>query len=563
MLSELTVHHLALVDKASIPFGPGLNVITGETGAGKSVLMGALNLILGARADRKVLRTGEDRASVRGVFHLEHPEKVNRILEEAGLEPCEEGLLILFRELRAEGNGRQTVNDAPVTLTLLKRLGDELVDMHGPYDHQSLLDPETQRAFVDASGTRPETHRAYAGAWNALRETRRRRRELEGDSETLEQQLDLLRYRVQELEQAALQPGEEDSLREEHTLIGNAQNIVEGLSGTLLALDEAEGNAFDALAAARRALDGLHDIHPDAPAWLGEITALQTQLRELAASLRLAGDRIEADPGRLTWLDDRLAVYARMRKKYGPSVEDALETLADAKQRLSDLEDREGLLAELDTREAEQLKILKEAGMALRAERRTAADDLSARILAQLQDLGFPEARFDIALLDAEPSATGLDLIDYQFAPNPGESIRSLRDIASSGEISRVMLAIKTLLAAFDQIPVMVFDEIDANVGGEMGHAIGRKMAEVGSTRQVLSITHLPQVAVHGNRHLAVRKEVSDGRTFTRVTLLEGETRVDEIARMLGGKQHASLSADHARELLQNARPPLFSAPAK
>jgi DNA repair protein RecN (Recombination protein N) len=554
MLTELSVHNLALVEKASIAFGPGLNVITGETGAGKSVLMGALNLILGARADRKALRTGEDKGSVRGVFQLAHPDKINSILENAGLEPCEDGLLIIFRELKAESTGRQTVNDAAVTLTLLKKIGDELVDMHGPYDHQSLLDPETQRAFVDASGTRPETHQAYADAWSALRDTRKRRRELEGDADALEQQLDLLRYRVQELEQAALEPGEEDTLREEHTLIGNAQNIVEGLSGALLALDEAEGNAFDALAAARRALDSLDDIHPDAPAWLEEVTALQTQLRELAATLRLAGDRVEADPGRLTWLDDRLAVYSRMRKKYGPSVEDALETLAESRQKLKDLEDREGLLAELDAREAKQLKALETTGLALRTERQTAAKDLAARILAQLKDLGFPEARFEIAILEAEPSPSGLDLIDYQFAPNPGEAIRSLRDIASSGEISRVMLAIKTLLAAYDQIPVMVFDEIDANVGGEMGHAIGRKMAEVGGTRQVLSITHLPQVAVHGHQHLAVRKEVTDGRTYTRVTPLEGENRVDEIARMLGGKQHATLSADHARELLENAQ---------
>ncbi len=553
MLTELTVNNLALVEKVSIRFGPGLNAITGETGAGKSVLMGALNLILGARADRKALRTGEDKGSVRGVFSLRYPDKINQILEEAGLEPCEDGLLIIFRELKAEGNGRQTVNDAAVTLALLKKLGDELVDMHGPYDHQSLLDPDTQRAFVDASGTTPAAHQAYAAAWTALRETRRRQQELQGDADALEQQLDLLRYRVQELEQAALEPGEEETLREEHTLIGNAQNIIEGLSGALLALDETEGNAFDALAAARRALETLRDIHPDAAVWLEEVEGMQTQLRELAASLRLAGDRIEADPGRLTWLDDRLSVYSRMRKKYGPTVEDALETLAESQQRLKDLEDREGLLAELAAREAKQLQDLQTAGKALRKERRAAAKDLEAKILNQLRDLGFPDARFEIAVLDAEPAPSGIDLIDYQFAPNPGEAIRSLRDIASSGEISRVMLAIKTLLADYDQIPVMVFDEIDANVGGEMGHAIGRKMAEVGDTRQVLSITHLPQVAVHGHQHLAVRKEVVDGRTFTRVTPLTGEDRVDEIARMLGGKQHASLSADHARELLANA----------
>ena len=554
MLTQLTVQNLALVEKAAIAFAPGLNVITGETGAGKSVLMGALNLILGARADRKALRTGADKGSVLGVFSLSSPETVNEILADAGLEPCEEGLLMIRREINAETTGRQMVNDSPVTLALLKRLGDVLVDMHGPYDHQSLLNPDTQREIVDASGVSAAARESYAEAWRALRGVQKQRQALEGDEETLERELDLLRYRVEELEQAELVEGEEEALLEEHTLIGNAQNIAEGLSGTLLALDEEEGNAFDALAAARRAMSGLRDMHPDAPVWLDEVDAMQTQLRELAASLRTASDKIEADPGRLMWLDDRLSVYSRMKKKYGPDVADCLASLETARQRLSTLENREMLLEDLAKDEEKARGKLEAAGLALRKERESAAQKLAKRILDQLIDLGFPDARFEIAVEAASPSPVGLDLIDYQFAPNPGEAMRSLKDIASSGEISRVMLAIKTLLAAHDRIPVMVFDEIDANVGGEMGHAIGRKMAEAGRTRQVLAITHLPQVAVHGDHHLAVAKEVSDGRTFTRVKPLLNEDRVAEIARMLGGTRHASLSAEHARELLANAK---------
>jgi DNA repair protein RecN (Recombination protein N) len=554
MLTELTVQNLALVEKASIQFGPGLNVITGETGAGKSVLMGALSLLLGARADRKALRSGEDQASVRGVFVLADSSAVDAVLADAGLEACEGGLLIIRREIKEEGAGRQTVNDATVTLALLKRIGDALVDMHGPYDHQSLLDPETQRGFVDASGTRAETHREYRGIWEELRSLRARIRELEGDGDALAEHLDLLRYRVAELERAELQAGEEETLREEHRLIGNARNIVEGLSGALQAMEEGEGNAFDALAAARRAVDGLRPLHPDAEIWFGEVEGMQNQLRELAGSLRLAADRIEADPGRLDWLDERLSVYSRMRKKYGPRVEDALETLENSRQRLRDLENRESVLADLQARGQSLLAVLHRAGEVLRAERTAAAAGLEKEILRQLRDLGFPDARFEIRVIGEEPGPAGLDRVEYAFAPNPGEAMRNLRDIASSGEISRVMLAIKTLLAAHDRIPVMVFDEIDANVGGEMGHAIGRKMAGVGATRQVLSITHLPQVAVHGHQHLAVRKEVVDGRTFTRVMSLDVEARVEEIARMLGGKQHAKLSIDHARELLENAR---------
>ncbi len=552
MLTELTVNNLALVEKTTIPFGAGLNVITGETGAGKSVLMGALQLLLGARADRKVLRSGADQGSARGVFQLADPSAVNAILEESGLEPCEGGLLILRRVIRAEAAGQPFVNDAPVTLALLKRIGDVLVDMHGPYDHQSLLDPDTQRAIVDAAGVPPKTRDTYAEAWRELRANQRRQEELQGDAGLMEQQLDLLRYRVRELEAAELAVGEEENLREEHTLIGNAQNILEGIGGALSALDESEGNAFDALASARRALEGLQRLHPEADAWLGEVESLQRGLRELAASLRHAADRVEGDPSRLQWLDERLGLYSRLRKKYGPTVEDCLATLADSRSRLRDLENRENLLAELAGAETRLRATLERDGLALRQAREHAASSLGARILAQLRDLGFPHARFEIALTPADPAPHGLDFIDFRFAPNPGEAIRSLRDIASSGEISRVMLAIKTLLADHDRIPVMVFDEIDANVGGEMGHAIGRKMAEAGRTRQVLSITHLPQVAVHGARHLAVSKEVSDGRTHTRVHVLDGEERVREVARMLGGTLR--VAEDHARELLQSAR---------
>ncbi len=547
------VQDLALVHKTLLRFCPGLNVITGETGAGKSVLMGALHLILGARADKKVLRSGAEQGSVRGVFTLAEPDAVNALLEESGLDPCEEGLLILRRVVKSSGSGQQFVNDAPVTLALLKQLGDLLVDMHGPYDHQSLLHPETQRAIVDAAGVPASTQKAYNQAWSTLRDLHKRQRELQGDPSAFEEQLDLLRYRVKELEDAALEPDEEEKLREEHTLAGNAQNIMESVSGALQALEESEGNATDPLVAARRFLGGIRDLHPEADIWLDELEQSLRQLRELSISLRQAGEKMEVDPSRLDWLDQRLGLYSRMRKKYGPGVEDALNTLTESKQRLSELENREQLLADLERDLATADRNISKAGTDLRDARQKAGKMIGGKIKAQLIDLGFPHARFDISVTEAPPSPTGTDEIDFQFAPNPGEDIRSLKDIASSGEISRVMLAIKTLLADQDRIPVMVFDEIDANVGGEMGHAIGEKMAEAGKTRQVISITHLPQVAVHGHHHLAVAKEVTDGRTYTRVHALEGEDRVQEIARMLGGTHKAKLSLDHARELLESA----------
>ena len=553
MLTELAVQQLALVESATLTFTPGLNVITGETGAGKSVLMGALQLILGARADKKVLRSGADQGSVRGVFLLREPEPVNSLLAEAGLPPCEDEMLFIRRVIKTGASGQQFVNDTPVTLNLLKRIGDLLVDMHGPYDHQSLVLPETQRNLVDAAGVSKPVITTYRDAWRTMRTLRQTQRELEGDDGAMEEQLDLLRYRIKELEEAELKEGEEEELRGEHTLAGNAQNILESVSGALQALEDAEGNATDPLTAARRMVSGIGDLHPDAEVWLEEIDQVLTRVRELSVTLRMAGENMEADPARLDWLDQRLGLYSRMKKKYGPSVKDCLNSLEESQVKRNELENREQRLADLEREVAGAEQALALAGTALRNAREQAAESLGTRILDQLRDLGFPHARFEIAVEAAEPVPAGADEVDFRFAPNPGEELRSLKDIASSGEISRVMLAIKTLMAGHDRIPVMVFDEIDANVGGEMGHAIGSKMRKAGETRQVIAITHLPQVAVHGSCHLAVSKEVLGGRTYTRVRPLLDEDRVEEIARMLGGTDRASLSLDHARELLEQA----------
>jgi len=552
MLTELMVRDLALVEKISLRFTPGLNVITGETGAGKSVLMGALNLILGVRADKKVLRSGASEGSVRGVFTLSEPKNVDHLLVESGLDSCEDGLLILRRVIKASGSGQQFINDAPVTLALLRQLGDLLVDMHGPYDHQSLLNPETQRAIVDASGVDASFKSAYRESWKDLQDLRSQLDELQGDPERFAEQLDILRYRVNELEEAALEVGEEERLREEHTLAGNSQNILESVSGALQALEDEEGNATDPLVAARRMLSGIEKVYPEAETWAEELDKVLSQVRELGISLRFAGESMEVDPVRLNVLDQRLSLYGSMRKKYGPTVEKALTTLSESNEKLEALENREGRMAELEGQLISATKQLGALGTELRASRNKAALKMGKKILAQLIDLGFPYARFDIQVDEAAASSHGTDVIDFKFAPNPGEEMRSLKEIASSGEISRVMLAIKTLLADQDHIPVMVFDEIDANVGGEMGHAIGEKMAEAGKTMQVISITHLPQVAVHGHNHLAVAKEVVDGRTYTRVHSLEGEARVQEVARMLGGTKQATLSLEHARQLLEN-----------
>jgi DNA repair protein RecN (Recombination protein N) len=551
MLASLTVSNLALVEKARLEFHEGLNVITGETGAGKSVLIGALSLVLGERADRGAIRAGESQCAVEAVFNLRDPDRANLLLEELALEPAEDGQLIVRRVVKANGAGGLFLNDQPVSLQTLRRLGALLVDMHGPYDHQSLLANEAQLELLDAYAGLAAARADFEDGYARLAELEAREQELRGDGGArLEEQLDLLRHRVKELEEAALEEGEEERLREEHTLLGNAQNVLESAQAALQALQEGDPSAADLLAAAQKPLEALAPLLPAAREWLEETRAAAAQVRALAEAVRRECDRLEADPGRLAWLDERLATYARLRKKYGPTVTDVLTTLAAAREKLADLESRDERLAAAVAEKERALAALRRQALDIRTRRTPAAEAMAKAITAELQDLGFRDGRFAVRLTEAPLSRSGLDHVEFEFGPNPGEPARALKDIASSGEIARVMLASKAVLAGHDQIPVLIFDEIDANVGGEMGGAIGRKLRQVARHHQVIAITHLPQVAAQGQRHFAVVKRVEAGRSATRVEPVAEETRVEELARMLGGKDLA-VTLDHARALLR------------
>jgi DNA repair protein RecN (Recombination protein N) len=555
MLTTLRVKNLALVESVRVDFQPGLNVITGETGAGKSILVGALNLLLGDRADRDLIRAGEDACGAEACFRLADTSAVDEILESSGLDPCEDGQLILRRIVRASGASQATLNDSPVTLQVLKRIGELLVDMHGPHDHQSLLHPEFQTDLLDAFGHSWDLRAAYEEAHARLQQLDERVRELERDGATAEQ-MDMLTYRITEIEQAAPVEGEETKVIEEHQLLGNAQRVLE-LGGTAVnAMLEGEGAAFDALAAAQKALDELARLTPRAAEWKQEAGALAGRLQELATDIRRFLDGIEADPGRLTWLDERIATYQRLKRKYAPTVPELLEILEQSRRRLHDLQTRGEQLAAMGKEIAQAREIRDHRGAELRARRREHAGRLAQAVTRELRALGFAHGAFSVEVREGEPTLSGMDEVDFGFAPNAGEPMRPLRAIASSGEISRVMLATKAVLAAHDRIPVMVFDEIDANVGGEMGSAVGRKLAEVARRHQVLCITHLPQVAVCGSTHLAVSKSVREGRTVTDVRALDARERVEEVARMLGGRDLTSVTLQHAREMLEPSEKP-------
>jgi DNA repair protein RecN (Recombination protein N) len=554
MLSRLRVKNIALVENISIDLHPGLNIITGETGAGKSILIGALSLLLGERADKSIIRTGEDACGAEALFSLADTAEIDAVLEQAGAPVCEEGQLVIRRIVRAAGSGQTMVNDSPVTLSVLRQLGDLLVDMHGPHEHQSLLSPAVQLEILDAFGRCWTERAAYEGLYREIQDAEARKWDLAMDEEEMSERIDRLTYTIGELDQATLDEAEEANVEEEHALAGNAQRITELASGVAQALTEGEGCAFDALAAAQNALRDLEKLLPDAVSWREEAAAAAAQVQELSAAISSRIEAIEINPSRMEWLDQRLTVYQQLKRKYGMDVGELMNKLEDSRERLRDLQTRHERIRAIDGELETLRERLRSAGETLRAKRVGAAGRLAKAVTAQLRGLGFSHGAFDVAMEAVDPRPSGLDDVEFGFAPNVGESMRPLRAIASSGEISRVMLATKAVLAGHDRIPLMIFDEIDANVGGEMGHAVGAKLAEVAANHQVICITHLPQVAACGDHHYAVEKYVSGNRTYSRVRELSGDHRVEELKRMLGGDGRAESARRHAGELLK-ARP--------
>lgn len=551
MLTRLSVRNLAIVESADVEFGGGLTVITGETGAGKSVLMGALELVLGARADASTVRDGAKEARIEATFAV--PGVVDAFLDAAGLPPCEDGVLLVRRAISATGGGRVHVNDAATTVQTLRALGKLLVDVHGPNDHQSLLEEGFQRGVLDAHG-RLDTS-AYAAAWARLADLRAQRADLQGDDVDVAETCERLRYAVDELDAAQLTPEDDDELPARHAAAAHAAEILDCANAATAALSEADDSAAAALVGAGARVREMARFHEAAGAWGETIERLTVEVQELAQEIADSASRLDADPEALQALDDRLSLVQRLKRKYAcPDVAALLALRDERARRLADLEGRGARLAALADEIAAAEAAVRAAGAKLTAARTKAAARLARAVTKELHGLGFLRAGFDVSLAPHAPDATGCDAVDFLFAPNPGEAARPLREIASTGEIARVMLAVKTVVAEHDAIPVLVFDEIDSNIGGEVGRAVGEKLRAVARHHQVIAITHLPQSAVYGARHLAVAKAVSGGRTRSTIQPLEGEARVAEIARMLGGTSLTSVVEQHARELLSRAQ---------
>jgi DNA repair protein RecN (Recombination protein N) len=541
VLNLLRIKNLALVEELEWQIAPGFIAVTGETGAGKSIIIGALQLLLGERADKSLIRTGADTCTVEAVFIGDDLQKLNTLLEETGVEPSE-GELIIKRTFSATGTNRQFINGSPTTLVVLKSLGDELVDLHGPHDHQSLLSPEKQLALLDGFARTEQALVEYQKHFMHLQGLVAEHSALNTAETAREQELDLLRHQVNEINTAKLEAGEEDQIQARYRLASHSQRLIELASGISQRLAEADDSVLAQLAETQRLLRELEKIDKSVAQFVSGHETAVVELSEIARSLSDYAEKLDLDPAQLAALEQRVSLFETLKRKYGASIAEVIEFGARAAERMRKIEGRDAELERLAGEIEEARASLNRCGEALRKLRARAAPKLSDNVRRNLRDLGFRQSEFEAKLAPLEePRVIGFDAVELLFSPNPGEPLKPLRAIASSGEISRLMLAIKSALAAHDAIPLLIFDEIDANVGGEIAHAVGAKMRTLAGEHQVICITHLPQVAATASSHFVVTKEVMRGRTHSQLHEVSGKARREEIARMLGGKSESAL----------------------
>ncbi len=545
MLTQLKIQNLALVDQLDWEMGPGLLGVTGETGAGKSVITGALKLVLGERAEKSLIRTGETSCSVEAVFQLPHPESIDTALEESGLNACEDGLLIVKRII-ANSSNRQFINNSPVTLSLLKSLGEHLVDLHGPHDHQGLLSAERQLSMLDAYAGLLDLSADYRAQWKLWKEKKDELEELRNAERAGAQEIELLRFQVDEIDAADLKPDEEEEIEARYKRASNSTRLLQ-VAGEASQILAGEGNVVDRLSELQRLSHELQKHDPETEDMLAGLDSVVVELRELEAGLEDYVSELEIDPAEERELAERINTFETLKRKYGSTLADVLDHRAEAALSLHTMENRGEVLDTLEAEVRDLRANVNDLGAKLSSKRKKLAPKLAKEIVKHLVDLGFKQSLFEIQLERlVEPAASGLERTEFMFGPNPGEPLKPLRGVASSGEISRVMLAVKSALASQDATPLMVFDEIDANVGGEIARAVGQKMAALGETHQVVAITHFPQVAAVADQHFLVSKDVEEGRTMSRLAPVTGEARLDELVRMLGG------GGDEARKMAKS-----------
>ncbi len=519
------------------------------------MILGALKLLVGERADKSLIRNGTDSCTVEAVFEAkpEATHTLNSQLLEWGVEPCEDGQLLLKRVLTAAGTNRQFVNGSPTTLNVLKSIGASLVDLHGPHDHQSLLSTDLQRSLLDAFAQADQARYEYSSAFFKRTSLQRELESLCGDDAAFERECALLAHQVQEIETANLQVDEEATLHARYQRASQGRRILEVVSQLQMRLLDSEDAALPKIAELSRPLRELERIDPNATALSETHSRAVAELEELVSELQRYADAVDLDPQRLQELEDRVNLLETLKRKYGASIEAVISFGNEAAERHRKLSSR----SEERTRIQKQISAVEQdlasTGKILSQAREKSAPLLAVKVAQHLADLGLGKAKFSVSLVPLpRPGPHGLESIEFLFAPNPGEPPKPLRAIASSGETSRIMLAVKSALSEQDPVALLVFDEIDANVGGEIAHAVGEKMSSLGSVRQVLSISHLPQVASKADHHFVVTKTYEDSRTISDLQEVRTSAREAEIARMLGGKSDSALAL--AKSLLQERK---------
>lgn len=552
MLTELRIKNFAIIESLTLPLSSGFNVLSGETGAGKSIIVGALGFLLGERGNADLIRTGADKATVEGVFDASDSNATAQLIDERGID-LDEGLLVLKREISSAGRGRAWANGSPVTATVLGEIGRLLVNLHGQHEAQALLDNESQRSILDEFGAASDQAARVQASHSELNSVRREIAALTSRASEAERRADYLRHVAREIEDAKPLPGEDAKLEDEARVLENADELRTLAESVNAALSEEEG-ALERLANLNRTLGSIQRIDASASRLQELFDAGFYALDELARAIADYAGSVDLDPERLESVRRRRDLLYSLIKKYGPTIEDVIESGRKARQEL-DLVDSAGFdIAQLTLRENAARESLTAEASRLTSMRVTGARKLAKAVDALLPELGMAGGKFSVALVPKpESDERGAEDVEFRIALNVGHDSRPLARVASGGELSRVMLALKTILARADRVPTLVFDEVDSGIGGKVGLQVGDTLRRVAEHHQVFAISHLPQIAARAHNHIVVAKAARGGVTTADVTVLEGTERVTEIARMLGGDPDSKVSRAHAKELLATA----------
>lgn len=551
MLELLHIENIAIIEAADIEFAPGFNALTGETGAGKSIVIDSLSAVLGQRTSRELIRTGAEKAFVSAAFSGTAPE----LTEELGIQPEADGTLLLQREIQTDGKNVCRVNGRPVTVGQLRALGARLLNIHGQHDGQQLLDEEQHIVYLDSFGRVESLAITYAEKYKNFTDIRRQIGALQMDEAEKARRVDTLQYQIEELRRAKLTPGEEEELTARRGMLRNAEKFLDAVAGADYALngDDSGGGALSALRQAQDALGGVRHLDDAFGQLYERLGEAYSEVYDIAATVEDKRGELDVSPGELDRVESRMDLLYRLKKKYGATVEDMLDYQARCEAELAQIEDAGDTLVRLEQALSKAEKEARQAAQALSDARKAAADRLTAQILTELQQLDMGKIRFAVDFAEKPLDSDGMDTVRFLMSANVGEELRPIHKIASGGELARIMLAMKNVLSEQDHVGTMVFDEVDTGVSGRAAQKVAEKMARISRRKQVLCVTHLPQLAAMADTHFSVEKGERGGRTYTEVRRLDREQRRRELARLTGGSHVSQTMLDGAEELLVQA----------